>query len=1710
MKPRTVFRYSQLSLALLGAFGLAQTAGGANTDIANEPLSQAASGVRPNVMFILDDSGSMDWDFSPDFIDDVQGSGATPSTTAACFDSADTGPTGTDFSQDFDDAAGSITGRQDHCIAGDPPYMSPDFNKQYYNPAIWYRPGVNADGSEQASMDAASTTNWTAVQTDPYAKQRRDQLGNSKTTENLVANYPDRVWCKSTGDSATGANCRPNSAYSYPNWEYNRGFSNTNGYVSNYANVKFRFGGPYYYHMQTAQWCSTATLNAGTCVSGNAVDPNLHVYIAPEFCTDAELTNCTAGAALTPQHTFSGARWCSDQNTLLNCQRKKIGNFRWPKHLGMTKNVNVTIVTAIPSTGTVTITQSASGESVSNITVGGVAIISGAVTAAGSTTSALAVLVRDAINAHVSTPDYTATVSGSVVTLTAVTGGATGDGKAIVATTTQTGTGAASGTITVNSSGNNNDSFVERVQVTGGFTPSPEPTGWPNIMAANCIGTKTDFGNNVDTVTGGAGRRIRADSGTGSSAERNSMALAIASCINQRTASTGYSATSSNNIVTVTAPVATGDLINGKGLTIVKSGTNINYGFGNFSGGTTARVSASTSGTTTGGADPVTGFKDMRAGVGHFSRVDIDPSNDSYPKAAGRVDCTGATCTYAEEMTNFSNWYAYYRTRMQMMKSAAGRAFIPIDDTYRVGLITINSMFDNNGDWTGSVQTARYLRIQDFESVHKGNWYTKFYDQRPSGGTPLREALSRVGRLYAGKFDDINNGIPSADDPMQVSCQPNFAILSTDGYWTTARSGWDDNTNIGHQIDNSDMTQQDNANVGPYSLRSDGVYDGGSSSTVGVADVALYYYQNDLRPAGSMNAASVDVSADNVPTTQQDFAAHQHMTTFTLGLGLDGVLSYRNDYQTATSGDFSGIKQGTINWPNPVQNAPEALDDLWHAAVNGRGVFFSASNPQELANSLSDTLDALKKRVGAGAAAATSNLQPVAGDNFAFTAQYQTQDWIGDLKARTIDLSTGTISAVELWSAQALLNGRDHTDRILFTFDASDAYVSTSNSDVGNQLKHFCMPAAVGIDDWCNDGLGLDAAEQDYFKPSQLPQDVTVSINPLQSPNWTVENLVNYLRGHQTFEDQGTLAATDLFRKRSALLGDIINAQPSYVRASPFSYDDPGYSDFKQCSEGAASVTCPSAQFEDPSIPRRPTVYIAANDGMLHAIETDVNNDPYYQTGGIQTAATGDDTFSGGNNNGNGVERWAYIPGMVLPDMHKLASIPYSHRYFVDGSPTVGDICVSTPCAGLDDWRTILVAGLNSGGRGFYALDVTNPLKPRAMWEFRVRKPSATACAVNSMTTTTTATPLPDTHIVATVSTAVGATDDCDLGLSYGNPVITKLKATGQWVVIVTSGLNNTGPEPSTTDRMGDGKGYLYVLNALTGEILHKIGTDVGDPGTAGATYADADPGGLAKINNWVDDALKDNTTLAVYAGDMKGNLWRFDLDDASPHYLKAVKIAELKNALSTPQPISTKVELGLINSRRVVFVGTGRFLGVSDKADSAKQSIYAIADDLSGHSVVLDRSPLVQQTISNATSTTRTVASVQVVDWTSPTVRGWFTDLPDKGERVSVDPQLQLGTLVVGSNVPSTDTCVAGGTAWINSFDFRTGGYVAGATGNAVSQKITGSVAVGINVIQLPGGKVVTVVTTADNQQLPVETPIAPANFQGKRVGWRELNADQ
>ena len=178
----------------------------------------------------------------------------------------------------------------------------------------------------------------------------------------------------------------------------------------------------------------------------------------------------------------------------------------------------------------------------------------------------------------------------------------------------------------------------------------------------------------------------------------------------------------------------------------------------------------------------------------------IHPSVNSYPKTVDRDDCAGASCTYAEEMTNYANWYTYYRSRMQMMKTAASYAFAGVSEKFRIGYFTLN-----NGSATD------FINVAAFDGAQRHAWYQKFFYAKPFGETPLRTGLANAGKYYANKLGALN-GV-TAVDPMQYSCQQNYTILSTDGYWndTAAPTQLDGTTPIGQQDGDDDRPYYDGA-----------------------------------------------------------------------------------------------------------------------------------------------------------------------------------------------------------------------------------------------------------------------------------------------------------------------------------------------------------------------------------------------------------------------------------------------------------------------------------------------------------------------------------------------------------------------------------------------------------------------------------------------------------------------------------------------------------------------------------------------------------------------------------------------------------------------------------------------------------------------------------------------------------------------------------
>ncbi|MCZ8110587.1 MAG: pilus assembly protein [Betaproteobacteria bacterium] len=1039
----------------------------------------------------------------------------------------------------------------------------------------------------------------------------------------------------------------------------------------------------------------------------------------------------------------------------------------------------------------------------------------------------------------------------------------------------------------------------------------------------------------------------------------------------------GYSATATGTSITITATVAAGAITHTVSFTRVASNScNVTFSpatpaFGGFA----AEVPA-----------VAAGFP------GSFERVDIVPSTTSYPKALARTDCAGATCTYDEEMTNFANWFAYYRTRMQTMKSGVSLAFAAVDDRFRVGYYTLNNAAGSD-----------FRNLATFSGTDKEAWFTRMWAARPAGGTPLKTALSTVGRLYAGRLNGTSLRGSTVQDPMQYSCQKNFTLLSTDGYTNEAGNP--------KQIDGTtDVGNQDGTLPRPFR-------DGLNASNT-LADAAAYYYQTDIRSPALNNCTSgstgEDVCENNVPVSDTDTAPHQHMTTYTLGMGVSGFMQFRADYAnpSVTTGDYHAVANGsTVNvaagvctwltsgsceWPIPVNGQQTSVDDLWHAAVNGRGRYISVSDPESLFAGVSGALAAIEREDGASAAATTSTPNVSAGDNFVFVSNYTSGEWSGELLGKRINLATGQLEdSAGDWSARERLEGA--ASRNIYMFSATAT----------NRLTAF---------NWANLQAASLAA---YFEtthigtgPNSLSQFCTLGLNCLTAVGRAAapgQPLVDFLRGDRS--NEGTdLATSKPFRQRQFRLGDIVNSEAVYVRRPMLNYADTGYAAFKVAEDS-----------------RRPMVYVGANDGMLHAFD----------------AETGD-------------ELWAYVPTMVIPRLYRLADKNYAtrHQFYVDASPVAGDVKIGT------EWRTILVGGLGAGGRGYYALDITDPANPRALWEF---------------------------------------TND-NLGLSYGRAEIAKL-ANGTWVVILPSGYNNTAP--------GDGLGRLFILDAGTGTLLSSIAaSDAVNPGPSSA--------GLAHIRAWVDEADVDNTVQRVYAGDNAGNVWRFEVN-SSP--AKAVRLAALKGSTSQAQPVTARPELGDVAGKAMVYVGTGRYLGTSDLIDDQPQSIYAIKDPLgtSGWGDPRASGSFVQQTLTAGTcpaGSTACTAGEPVRTSTSNGVNlatqgGWYVDLPVTRERSTNDPQLALGTLVVTTNVIESSTCTAGGYSFINFFDYRTGSAVVNAVG-VVSTQLGNALATRPALISLPSGdiKSITRLSNATTSVDPV--PVAVGSGATRRLSWRELATEQ
>ncbi|WP_151448258.1 pilus assembly protein [Lacisediminimonas profundi] len=922
------------------------------------------------------------------------------------------------------------------------------------------------------------------------------------------------------------------------------------------------------------------------------------------------------------------------------------------------------------------------------------------------------------------------------------------------------------------------------------------------------------------------------------------------------------------------------------------------------------------------------------------------------------VDGISGPAGNADERQNFAIWYSFWRTRMLAMKSAISIAFQAIDEQFRVGFSTIN--------YRGTdAQNTHFLDIADFNAAQQSTFHQRVQASNPDSATPLRAALSKAGRIFAGKL-----GV----DPLQYSCQRNFSIIATDGAWNDGNE-----TAVYGPLGREGklVGNVDGALARPMFDGTDGAT--GPSNTL--ADVAAYYRHTDLRP-GTCKAGGL--CTDDVPGPDGR-PTFQHMRTYAIGLGIAGLLKYADDYASAAAGDYADIVSGRRNWPDPTDGGAARVDDLWHAAVNGDGQYFNSRNIAQLQGALKAALDAIVVQSGADAPVSFDSTAGQGGRQV-FTTSFRSSAWDGDLVASTVDPITG-LPGARLWSAGQKLNQRMGAadDRRIYLYDARPA--ST------NRLKQF---TAASLADTEKARIAACGSGAPLMQCSRLSDAQKQFLN---------DNMVAFLRG--------TRLSGDVFRSRANVLGDIVNSAPVHVGRPSAANADSGYQDFAVANKG-----------------RREVVYVGANDGMLHAF----------------SAATGD-------------ELWAYIPPAMLPRLARLADQRYAsrHQFLVDGTVAVADICISASSCTAGNWRTILVGGFNAGGSGYYALDITDPDQPTALWNFN---------------------------------------SDPGLGLSFGNPVFARL-ADGTWAVALTSGYNNAS-----------GTGQLYVLNAWTGASIRTIATGAGSA---------EQQSGLARIAAGIDD-----TGALIYGGDLLGNLWRFDLNQSDP--AKAVaRLASfaypgatpgLPTGLPTgltprvPQPITTAPLLSRAfvggQNRTLIVVGTGRYLGDSDKSLTGKQTLYVLQQPAGNIPLDDPRASMVARTLSEQSDGSRSIVTPAQLDWTQRA--GWYLDLDpggtSPGERINVDPRIDGRVLSLAGNVPSANPC-SSGSAWFYALDFGSGATRAPTVGTAITRHDGGLLA-GLTPRRV--GNVMSMLLVSESGKQRVLGNWQLQSAMPKRVSWRQI----
>ena len=834
-----------------------------------------------------------------------------------------------------------------------------------------------------------------------------------------------------------------------------------------------------------------------------------------------------------------------------------------------------------------------------------------------------------------------------------------------------------------------------------------------------------------------------------------------------------------------------------------------------------------------------------------------------YERAAnGSLFLVSVNAASAAQKTNFANWYAYYRTRSLMARSSLATTFAKRDDGIRIAYqnLTQNPFGDAS-------------TIEPFSGTARAAFFRWLLTDRVVGPTPNRTAMARAMTFFSssyangkgtganGKFNPYWENIAGQPNGgRELTCRQNFHLLVTDGYWNNDTPA-DANPKVSQTL-----TLPDGRRYLPSAANTRVYWNEARPTTnpavPSLADVGFRSWATDLRAdlANKVPQFLADsrtgVTDTSTRTITQPFAddeiyfnpANDPATwqhVVNYMVGLGIAGTLPSSTPQEMAQTVRNLRTGGTRWPVPVTD----VDDQRKLDDTWHAAINSRGGflSADSPDELVNGIDGMLRSATAdrqGSTAVATTTSPIMSS--------------GNLAFGTSYNSTGWSgdvfaraigtdgrpSASNAWTAAAQLTARGPGSRVIVTHDGR----------VGKPFQYS----------------GLSTSQRAVLdkNPGLVTGNRTRRENPV---NWTPDALgsrrVDYLRGDRSAE-----AAAPNFRARTSLLGAIVDSQPLYVSSAgglrdAFPFGSP---------EHAAFVAGQS--YEDYVLAkrdRRPMLYVGANDGMLHAFD----------------AATG-------------AEQWAFVPGTLIANgrMTRMTQPSGGLVPGADDSLLVTDAFVGS------QWRTMLVGTLRLGGRGVYALDISDAavgseatVARKVLWEFNNES-------------------------------AGGA----NLGYTYGSANIVRLN-TGRWAVAVAGGYFPVDGLDSGDPAAAAASTSLFILDLETGAVVREFRT----PASI-RSYGLSRPGAY--------DADENLTTDVLMAGDLAGNLWRFDVSATDPnawtvrHFFKTYENA----GDIGKQPISV---MPLVMGDRIAqapiwIFGTGKFIGEPDRGtNSATQAFYGVRD---------------------------------------------------------------------------------------------------------------------------------------------------------------------